>query len=128
MTCNWEKVDTNKGPEPRYEHAALLCHRRGKRILIIMMGASDEAPLSDIWALDLGMFSIPFYIDSYQRVDTFKWTCLETRGTLPKARTLHSAIVHSHRGKDRIYIFGGGMAGSQALPDAQVYCLDLGII
>ena len=27
-----------------------------------------------------------------------------------------------------IYIFGGGMAGSQALPDAQVYCLDLGII
>ena len=51
----WKKLDvTGAMPEPRYEHVAKIVTRRGRRVMLVMLGASAESPLNDVWALDLG--------------------------------------------------------------------------
>ena len=50
---------------------------------------------------------------------------LETRGDKPAPRTLSSMILKTANNKDRLYVFGGGMAGDIPVPDSNVYCLDL---
>jgi hypothetical protein len=50
---------------------------------------------------------------------------LETTGDKPCPRTLSSMILKKSQNKDRLYVFGGGLAGDIPVPDSNVYCLDL---
>lgn len=50
---------------------------------------------------------------------------LVTTGAKPSPRTLSSMILKRSKNKDRLYVFGGGLAGDIPVPDSDVYCLDL---
>lgn len=50
---------------------------------------------------------------------------LATTGTKPTPRTLSSMILKKTKNKDRLYVFGGGLAGDIPVSDTNVYCLDL---
>ena len=98
--------------------------------MLVLFGAADEQPLGDIWSLDLGTLFCVLCGYGRQfnvRTENFKWTCLEARGALPPPRTLSHCVLNSVNGKDRVYVFGGGMAGDIPLNDANVYCLDVGL-
>jgi len=54
----WSKIQTSGSPPARYEHASTIGYRKGEKCLFIAFGATEEAPLNDIWSLNLGMFLI----------------------------------------------------------------------
>lgn len=119
----WRLVPVKEAPPARYEHSAVIARRRGHRVMIVIFGAAADSLLHDMWSLDLGIVN-ERCIDIL--TETFEWTRLESRGSIPCARTLHTATLTSVNGRDRIHIFGGGSSGDIPIDDDTVYCLDLG--
>ncbi|KAH6592096.1 hypothetical protein BASA50_008242 [Batrachochytrium salamandrivorans] len=111
-------------PAARYEHAACMSYRSKwgttKERLIILFGASETGPMSDMWSFDITQRR---WEEIYPQSIT---------NTLPAARTLHSVarirtlsnsdslLIH-----DRIYIFGGGVEHDVPVNDSCVHCLDM---
>ncbi|KAJ5948101.1 hypothetical protein N7466_001116 [Penicillium verhagenii] len=103
-TLRWELVD-NYGDIPgvRMGHTATL-HQGNK--LIVFGGENEHREyLSDVVILDL---------------QTFTWTLPEIRGSIPRGRARHAAVIHD----EKLFIVGGVTGENNVILDDLTY-LDL---
>ncbi|XP_070493878.1 host cell factor 2-like [Chironomus tepperi] len=102
----WEKIKQQNFEEPcgRESHSTVLY----KNKLIIYGGMNGKKRLNDLWMLDL---------------NTYTWIKLNTTGTIPLARSMHTAtLVHNE-----MYIFGGFIheRSKSWKCTSSIQCLDL---
>ena len=100
-THKWALVElaSEDAPKPRAGHSASY----HDECMYIFGGKDDDnMKLNDFWKLDL-----------VQR----KWTCIETAGNTPQARSGHSAIVY----EGKIFLFGGIFEVTKELNDCHLY-------
>jgi hypothetical protein len=97
-TARWERLPTKGGSVSltRYLHSAIYDPPPRDRMLVF----GGDAPYNDVWALSPG--------------DTMVWTHLDPSGSLPVARSNHSAIYDPNG--DRMIVFGGN-SGNTPLDD-----------
>ncbi|PAA88066.1 hypothetical protein BOX15_Mlig002422g1 [Macrostomum lignano] len=111
-TLSWDRVD---GPAQlgRYEHAAFQTESRPRRVFAFA-GAGTDSNRSDV-----------VYVDVRSDGTPGKWKALSPllAGEPPSPRTYHAGEA-ACRG-DHLYVFSGGLAGADAVPDSRVHRLDL---
>ncbi|KAL7025886.1 hypothetical protein ACKWTF_013679 [Chironomus riparius] len=102
----WEKIKEQnfEEPCPRESHTSILY----KNQLIVYGGMNGKRRLNDIWMLDL---------------DSFSWIKLTTTGTIPLARSMHTATLVDNE----MYIFGGFVheKSKSWKCTSSIQCLDL---
>lgn len=103
---HWEKIDEDnfEEPCPRESHSTVLY----KNQLIVYGGMNGKKRLNDIWMLDL---------------NTFTWIKINTIGTNPLARSMHTATIVDNE----MYIFGGFVheRSKSWKCTSSIQCLDL---
>ncbi|ORY45703.1 galactose oxidase [Rhizoclosmatium globosum] len=116
----WRKLPTSSSPSARYDHLALIVNRAptGREAksshLLVFGGASDDAPLNDLWFLDLDAKT---WVNSTGRM----------KGCVPSPRTIQSCgyLAGKVGESDRIYLVGGGEGGDRPVDDNVVRVLDI---
>jgi len=89
-TATWtEIVADGDAPSPRFSHAAIYDASRDR--MVVFGGQNNSYTFDDTYALSLS--------------GTPTWSVLNPTGSLPDARSFHSAIYDAAR--DRIVVFGG---------------------
>ncbi|KAJ5332802.1 uncharacterized protein N7506_006585 [Penicillium brevicompactum] len=103
-TLQWELVD-NYGDIPgvRMGHTATLY--QGDKLIVFGGENEHRDYLSDVVILDL---------------NTFTWTLPEIRGSIPRGRARHAAVIH----EDKLFIVGGVTGENNLILDDLTY-LDL---
>jgi len=96
------------GPTPRSEHSAIY-DAPNERMIVFGGADAHNKELDEVWALDL---STP---------GSETWTQYNPAGTLPAARSCHSAIYDA--ANERMIVFGG--YGAQGERFSDVWALDL---
>jgi hypothetical protein len=101
MTLNWKKVGANSKTAPCVRASHSSVHHNGK---IYIFGGQDDDnnKLSDLWEFDLA---------------TEQWREIEVAGTVPSARSGHSANIY----KGKMYIFGGILELTKELNEMLCY-------
>ena len=101
MTLNWKKVGASSKTAPCVRASHSSVHHNGK---IYIFGGQDDDnnKLSDLWEFDLA---------------TEQWREIEVAGTVPSARSGHSANIY----KGKMYIFGGIFEITKELSELLVY-------
>jgi hypothetical protein len=84
---SWERIHIPSSLSPCSRESASAVLYKNKR-LIVFGGCTGKSRLNDVWSLN---------------IDTFQWTHIKTKGSLPKARSMHSADIIG----DRMFFFGG---------------------
>ena len=104
-TCQWQQLAVSgDAPSPRYKHSAVV---HDDQLYIIGGGAfKPQMQLIEVYKLDL---------------TTLVWTCVATRGQIPRARVAHSC-AYDEAGAD-VYMFGGFTTELHCLRDFYSFSL-----
>jgi len=123
---SWERVKAEgKHPTPRTRHSAVMYENR-----MIIFGGYDGHTRNGIHVLDTGKNEhqpcvlLSILINTANKIATWRWEEIQTKGKAPVARSCHSATVVGNK----MYIHGGDDASSRKWQSySDLYALDLGI-
>ena len=102
-TFNWELIEAT-GLRARYEHATFVPENQPSKVYVFG-GADQSGNHNDMQVFDL---------------KNMKWSCVQTKGQAPAARTYHNCVCVG----DRFIVYSGGHCGSDPVGDRQVHIFD----
>lgn len=107
VTDTWTDITTSGTPPAARSRHSAIYDPVGQRMIVFGGVDGTASPLGDLWSLDL---------------TTWEWTELTDSGSVPSARSNHTAI---YRTADASMILCGGATGAGAQSARDIYSLNL---